>query len=158
MLNWERTLPRGPNIPKVTVDFVPLVNMQDMRRRNDMALAAAGYYAAVSLSSDRNQLKNFIEALYDARLRDGQSFSSSSMWAYACKKSGLNLQKFLREAAGINKSILANAARRLELYKISTTPSVGIAGQFVLTPDDVNGDQELFFNLLNGLASNYLLS
>ena len=32
-------------------------------------------------------------------------------------------------------------------YQISATPSFAIGGRYVVTPDDTNGDRDLFFRL-----------
>lgn len=157
MLNWERTLPKGPNVPAVSVEYVPVINYNDQRRRNDMAIGAAGYYAALATCRDQTQFRSFLEAVYDGRLRDGHPLTSRTLWTFACKKAGLDFVAFSQNAAKVHKDVLAKAALRLTQYQVATTPTVGVAGQFILTPDDVNGDAEMFFNILNGLASNYLL-
>lgn len=157
MMNWERTLPRSSRLSPVTVEYIPVINANDDRRKREMTYGAAGFYAALSKCKDTAQLKTFIEAVYDARLRDGIPLTSRNAWLYACKKAGLQPTSYFASAAAVQKSLLISSAERLVKYKVTTTPTAGVGGQFTLTPDEVSGDSEMFFNVLSGLTSNYLL-
>ena len=48
---------------------------------------------------------------------------------------------------------LQRAMAKLAVYRIQSTPSLTIAGRYVVTPDDTQGDADLFLRLASGLLS-----
>jgi thiol:disulfide interchange protein DsbA len=55
--------------------------------------------------------------------------------------------------AEVPQGYIDDAWRRLVAYRVGCTPSVAIGGRFVITPDNTNGDQAMFYQLANGMVS-----
>jgi thiol:disulfide interchange protein DsbA len=48
---------------------------------------------------------------------------------------------------------IRRGVEKLAAYRIQTTPSLAIAGRYVVTPDATQGDADLFLRLASGLLS-----
>jgi thiol:disulfide interchange protein DsbA len=150
MSSWAATVP-----PKIQTLFIPVVNINDPIRRNEMAMSARCYYAAFSVAT-RPQMSKFLASMYAARA-NGQSLSSAFPWSRAAREAGINPQAFLAAFKGrVSVDQVPFAARKTQQYALKATPSIGVGGRYVMTPDDVLGNQEMFYNVLNGLTSEIL--
>lgn len=154
MLTWAKTAPK----PIVT-EFLPVINVFDGEAKLKRGvLSATGYYAAVATAKSTEQLEFFTKEVYDAYQTHGISLSSQNIWRLAVKSAGMNLDDFLANSKKIKPETLRYASSRLIKYQVSATPTVAVAGQSSFTPTDTGSDPDLFFNILNGLASQLILS
>lgn len=149
-VKWASTIPAT-----VQTMFIPVVNVSDIARKNEQIIAAMCYYAAFSIAS-KNQMTRFSSSVYDSRARS-LSLTSKEIWKKALKEAGLDGKKF---SAALNMKAtdlqVQYAARKSFQYGLLATPSVGVGGKYVITPEDVLGDESMFFNILNGLTSEIL--
>lgn len=150
IVKWASTIPVA-----VQTMFIPVVNVSDIARKNEQIIAAMCYYAAFSIAS-KNQMTRFSSSVYDSRSRS-IPLVSKEIWMKALKESGLDGKKF-SVALNIKATDLQvqYAARKSFQYGLLATPSVGVGGKYVITPEDVVGDEAMFFNILNGLTSEIL--
>ncbi len=147
MVRWTQTTPKS-----VKTLFVPVVNAADKVRMSEQVLAAKCYYAAYSIGS-QEQIIRFVTSIYQSQ-QSGFSLTSSRVWVDALKFSGINNKRFSEAVKG--KSFdpqVQMSAWKTKQYSLVATPSVAVGGRYVLIPDDVNGDPQMFFNILNGLTS-----
>jgi thiol:disulfide interchange protein DsbA len=150
LLKWSATVPST-----VQTLFVPIVNMSDLARRKEQVIAAKCYYAAFALAS-KKQMGVFAASVYES-YPQYRSLESKPMWARALKDAAIDVKKFTAELSSErNNQQTQFAARKVLQYALVSTPSVGVGGKYVLTPDDVAGDDAMFFNILNGLTSEIL--
>lgn len=153
LFNWSRTAPS-----QVKTEFIPIINLSDSRRVKEMSASAAAFLAAQTLAKNSDQLESFVVEVYNARHIKGMPLNMPQIWELAAKKSKIPHDKLFALAKSIPAAQLQSIAKKCQKYQLTVTPTVGVAGQYLLTPDNANGDPELFFNLLNGLVSNFILS
>lgn len=150
LLNWAGTVPGS-----VQTMFVPVVNMADTARRREQLIAAKCFYAAHEIAS-KAQMGRFLASVYD-QYQNAHTLASRPMWVAAVKAAGINLNSFSTElASDRGNAQIQYAARKLVQYAVRATPSVAVGGKYVMTPEDVQGDEAMFFNILNGLTSEIL--
>jgi hypothetical protein len=153
MLNWAKTAPAP-----IKTEFIPVINPADYRRREEMAIAAQGYYAGVACCKSAAQLEKFVTEIYNNRQLQGMPLRSSTLWQTSVRNAGISKDSFMRANQAITLKTLQNTLKKFKQYSVAATPTVAVAGQYTLNPDQANGDPELFFNIVNGLASNFILS
>lgn len=150
LMTFSRTVPQT-----IQTMFVPVINVSDLARKDDQMVAAKVYYAALAAGT-RPQINRFVAYVYRA-YPSSQGLRDRSMWLAAVKDSGIEVKRFTEALnAPSGNAQLTNAARKLVQYDVRATPSVGVGGKYVISPDDVAGDQNMFFNILNGLTSEIL--
>jgi thiol:disulfide interchange protein DsbA len=150
LLTWSVGVPKS-----VQTMFIPVVNMNDLVRKKEQIIAAKCYYAAFQISS-KGQMALFSNAVY-AGYEKSRSLISKEMWAKAIRTAGIDAKRFGEALKSRNNDFqIQYAARKTAQYSLRVTPSVGVGGKYVLTPEDVLGDEVMFFNILNGLASEIL--
>lgn len=150
LMNWASTVPQG-----VQTMFVPVVNMADVARRRDQIIAAKCFYSAFQVAT-KEQMGRFLGSVYE-QYQSTHSLASKPMWAKAVKAAGIDLRAFTTELSSDRSDFqIQYAARKAVQYALRATPSVAVGGKYVLTPEDVLGDEAMFFNILNGLTSEIL--
>lgn len=150
LLSWSGTVPKG-----IQTMFIPVVSVIDAARKQEQIIAAKCYYAAFQVAS-KPQMARFAASAYDSYAQV-HSLTSKEMWTKAAKAAGIDLTKFVAAMNSSNNNFQVQfAARKTSQYDLRATPSVAVGGKYVLTPDDVMGDQAMFFNILNGLTSEIL--
>ena len=150
LLNFSQTVPS-----RVQTLFVPVVNMADPIRSREQMIAAKCFYAAFEVAT-RAQVAQFANAVY-AAYPDSRSLDDMAIWTKAIAASGINRKAYaaaLRSPA--NDTQVKFAGFKTAQYGLQATPSVAVGGKYVITPDDVAGDQQMFFNIVNGLTSEIL--
>ena len=163
LVRWTATVPRT-----IRVSHYPVVNIEDAASLSEQLVAAKCFYAASSLAT-ASQLHTFTSFVYEARQSyvnamadpsmSGRGSATSplgspKMWLAAAKASGINEAAFRRLVTSDSTLRMAKlGAMKLVEYRVIDTPSVGIGGRYMLSPNNANGNEEMFFNLLNGLVS-----
>lgn len=147
---WSLTVPK-----KLSVRMIPVINVHDTVRRDEQALAAIAYYAAFQVAT-RDQLRQFVASVYDSH-HDGLTLVGREIWEKAARTARLDLKRFFEgfKSDFVDQSSRFSGFKTIQ-YQLVATPSVSVAGRYVLVPDDVGGDQKMFFNILNGLTSEAL--
>ena len=150
IVKWASTVPAN-----VQTMFVPVVNVSDVARRNEEYIAAKCYYSAATLSN-KEQMNRFVASVYESRSRS-IPLASKDVWKKAVKDAGINPKKFGEALLDKRTNFQVEfAAKKAIQYALVATPSVGVGGKYVITPEDVLGDETMFFNILNGLTSEIL--
>jgi hypothetical protein len=140
--NLEGTLPKNRQFA-----FSPLVNTGD-------GVAYELAFEAVRLAYPR-YVDNFVEAsLLGAQLHG----LHTNTWAGVDQigKAAHITMSVARLVASRKEEVQAAAAQaivRQKSLKITNTPSVSVAGTYIVTPEFTNGDVRLFSQLLNGVIT-----
>lgn len=150
LMNFQSSVPK-----QIQTLLVPVVNPAEMARKNELIAAAKCFYAVQDIAS-REQVRTFVSNVY-AMYPETRSLMNQSMWVRAMKAAGIDVQRFSEAMKSpANNQQVMFAARKTAAYDLRATPSVAVGGKYVMTPDDVMGDKEMFFNILNGLTSEIL--
>lgn len=136
---WAQTMPDG-----WTAEFVP-VAVPD--KGNYMA--ARAFYAVKD--ADPARLHAFMSAAYAQIHEGGMSLEDPQTWAKAV--AAAKVHGFEQGWANVTQARLEQMFAKLLTYGIDSTPSLAIGGRYVITPDNVNGDNNLFMQLANGMVS-----
>ena len=112
-------------------------------------IASRAYFAA--MNADPAKIYDFVGAAYSLIQQQGMRQDDAQTWIRAAKMAGIT-----RFAAGWQK-VPASAVKKpyedLLAYDVSATPSLSIGGRYVITPDDTNGDKDLFIQLASAMVS-----
>jgi len=141
---WGKSLPKEFRFEKVPV----------ISTREDMAMAM-GYYAA--LEAAPGQTEPFMESLFRQRNTMGSVYDARAVgsWlAQACTEANIPRDRY-KSVLGQDRILkkATKAAQRIPRYNIEVTPTVAIGGRFLVTPDHVQGNYGMLFELSNGLVS-----
>ncbi len=143
LLRWGRSLPRG-----VGFEFMPVLAPTTPLDRGQV-MAARAWYAVAQAAPSR--LEAFAESVY-ALVQDGRmSMEAGATWDAAARQAGVS--DFARAWERLQVDRLQRAMEKLAAYRIHSTPSLAIAGRYVVTLDDTQGDADLFLRLASGLLS-----
>jgi len=150
LMNFQSSVPK-----QIQTLLIPVVNPAEVARKNELIAAAKCFYAAQDVGS-RDQVRAFVANVYHLYPQT-RSLMSKDMWARAVRSAGIDIDRFanaLNDKSNNQKVMFAG--RKTAAYDLRATPSVAVGGKYVMTPDDVMGDKEMFFNILNGLTSEIL--
>ncbi len=137
--HWGRSLPKG-----VGFEFMPVVTSE----RGQIMAARAWYAAALAAHS---RLDAFAERAY-ALVQDGRmSLEAGATWEAAARQAGVS--DFARAWQRVSVDRIGRAVEKLTAYRVQSTPSLAIAGRYVVTLDDTQGDADLYLRLASGLLS-----
>ena len=143
LVRWGRSLPRG-----VGFEFMPVLAPTAPLDRGQV-MAARAWYAVAQVAPSR--LEAFAERVY-ALVQDGRmSMEAGATWEAAARQAGVG--DFARAWERLQVDRLQRAMAKLAAYRIQSTPSLTLAGRYVVTPDDTQGDDDLFLRLASGLLS-----
>ena len=99
-------------------------------------------------------MNQFAESVYSLIQDFKKPISRPETWAEAAKIAGIT--GFTSAWPKVPAASIALSAKLLELYRITETPSMAIGGRYVITPDNANGEEQMFIALANGLVSKQL--
>ncbi len=143
LVRWGRSLPRG-----VEFEFMPVLAPAIQPDRGQV-MAARAWYAVAQAAPSR--LEAFAERAY-ALVQDGRmSMAAVATWEAAARQAGVG--DFVRAWERLRVDRIQRAMEKLAAYRIQSTPSLAIAGRYMVTLDDTQGDAELFLRLASGLLS-----
>jgi len=150
LMNFQSSVPK-----QIQTQLIPVVNPAEKARKNDLIAAAKCFYAVQDIAS-REQVRTFVSNVY-SMYPETRSLMNQNMWIRAMKAAGIDVNRFANamQSPANNQQVMF-AARKTAAYDLRATPSVAVGGKYVMTPDDVMGDKEMFFNILNGLTSEIL--
>ncbi|WP_425953162.1 thioredoxin domain-containing protein [Ralstonia pseudosolanacearum] len=139
LAKWAQSLPKG-----WTAEFVPVVEAQ-----RDTVIAARAFYAAKAVNA--TYLPSFMSYAYSAIQDRGMPIGDSKTWEFVAATA--HLTGFDAAWKNVDRATVQSAFNKLVDYRINATPSIAIGGRYVITPDNTNGDPDLFFKLANGMVS-----
>lgn len=147
LFKWGMTLPK-----EIKFLPTPVVAPGD----DSAAPLAVAFYAAWYASPEK--LGTFMRTVYSNVQSLRMDPTRFETYFEAAASSGVNRQRFVSAIktpaimqSGLDATIIAAK------YEIGSTPSIGIGGQFVVTPDGVAGNEELLIQLLNALTSKVII-
>jgi thiol:disulfide interchange protein DsbA len=115
-------------------------------------MAARAWYAVAQAAPSR--LDAFAESVY-ALVQDGRMrMEAGATWEAAARQAGV--EDFARAWERVRVDRIGRALEKMAAYRIQSTPSLTVAGRYVVTLDDTQGDAELFLRLARGLLSKTL--
>ncbi|WP_238587268.1 thiol:disulfide interchange protein DsbA/DsbL [Pseudomonas veronii] len=136
---WSQTMPAG-----WSAEFIP-VAVPD--KGNYMA--ARAFYAVQD--ADPARLPAFMTAAYAQIHEGGMEMENPQTWSKAV--AAAKVQGFEKAWANVTPDRLETAFAKLLTYGVAATPSMAIGGRYVINPDDVQGDNNMFIQLANGMVS-----
>lgn len=139
LTRWSQTMPTG-----WSAEFIP-VAVPD--KGNYMA--ARAFYAVQD--ADPARLPAFMSAAYAQIQEGGMEMENPQTWAKAVATA--KVQGFEKAWANVTQDRLESAFAKLLTYGVDATPSMAIGGRYVINPDDVQGDNQMFISLANGMVS-----
>ena len=140
--NLEATLPKNRQFA-----FSPLINRGD-------GLTYALAFEAVRLAFPRS-----VDTFVDASLQGAQEHGfHTTSWAGVdligkAAHIATSVPRLVADRRRDVESAVARAIVRQKALKITNTPSVSVAGTYIVTPECTNGDPRLFSQLINGLIT-----
>ncbi|HIH2745486.1 TPA: thiol:disulfide interchange protein DsbA/DsbL [Burkholderia lata] len=140
LIRWSHTLP-----PDWTVEFVPVV----LPRDRDSVIAARAFYAVRSI--DPAYLDTWMPEVYTEIQNRGSKVDDPKTWTAIANR--LEMRNFAAAWSSVKPDSVTNAYKELVGYGVDATPSMAIGGKYVITPDNTNGNEDLFFQLANGMVS-----
>lgn len=140
---WGKSLPSS-----MEFSIAPVANDYET------SLLAAVYYNTVKNHPEK------ADALADSffsNIQKGLKASDEQFWKAVERDVGkIELNATRENKVAIGKQINEDI-KRLNGYKIAETPSLIIGGRYVITPDNVQGNPNLFIDLANGLTSKVIV-
>jgi len=136
---WGKTLPGN-----MEFSIMPVANDYES------SLLAAVYY---NMARYHPEKADGLAASFFSNIQKGMKASDDNFWKAVERDVGkIELNGSPANKAAIAK-LIDESIKRLNGYKIKETPSLIIGGRYVITPDNVQGDPNLFIELANGLTS-----
>lgn len=139
--SWGRSLPK-----QFVFDFLPVITDKDS------AVMATAWLALQKVAPDKLPI---MAASFFSSIQD-KGITPSSPGLAMLKK----LQSDIGPTPGfadamrlIQTSDLGRVQQQISDFKIDATPSIVVGGRYVITPDNVSGNDELFIQLASGLVS-----
>lgn len=143
LARWGHSLPRG-----VEFEFMPVLAPTTPHDRGQVMAARAWYAVARDAPS---RLEAFAESAY-ALVQDRRlNMDAATTWEAAARHAGVSGFSLAWERVRVGR--ILRATGKLIAYRVQSTPSLAIAGRYVVTLDDTQGDADLFLRLASGLLS-----
>lgn len=143
---WSKTLPKG-----ISSQFNPVVEPNiggDISRDSIYGLQA--YWVAERLAN-QVQKDYFVSAAYSL-VQDEKAGLSGERWLEALIRQRIPAKSI--QAAWKAEAALGPARIERQMhYKPTATPSMVICGRWMISPENTNGDPDLFAQLANALVS-----
>lgn len=138
---WGTSLPNS-----LSFEFVPVV-YPDM----SVIASARAWLAAGRLG--REAQRTFEIAAYQLIQEGGHDPVQTATWAVVARQAGLSHSAYSQAWQQIGRDDVENLGHVFFRNQVLATPSVVLGGRYLVTPDNVNGNEALFTQLLNGVAS-----
>lgn len=140
---WIATVPK-----KFKVEKIPLAS-------KDRIAQAAALYAATTLNvTKRAQFEAYVYSRIQER---GMSYSDPLIYLLSAQDAGYDRNQFYMAMSSEGaKGFLNKVVKINRRYAIEYTPSVAIAGRYMVDAERVGGSYENMFKVMNGLVSQHL--
>lgn len=142
-MNWGRTLPAS-----MAFMPTPIVTLAD----DESYPAALAFYSAWKASPKR--ITHFMELGYEAVQVKKLDPTDVRTYIMAASNAGVDMKAYLDLCQKQTLSSTVESAGLLaQRYKLSGTPSFGIGGRYMVSPEGVGGNEGLMYQLLNAMVS-----
>lgn len=143
---WGKSLPK-----QFKFQFVPVIEGNSAGAISTGSVEAATMFWSVDDIANNAQREAFSTTAYELSQDKGLQ-NTPEEWLRAVRQADIPKAKFV---ASWNNEMnnWQNRMARQSHYKPTATPSLVICGKWMITPDSVNGNEELFIQLANGLVS-----
>lgn len=140
---WSRSLPPG-----WSAKFEPVL-VQGIDSGIQLKAVRAAQLA------DPDKLGDFLRAAYYALQQQAMPTNSETTWRSIVSASGYDIATYTAAFASLSNDfeLTDPIVQHQTHYGITATPTVVVGGQYLVTPDDTNGNEGLFMQLLNGIVS-----
>lgn len=115
----------------------------------ESVISSRAFFAAAKANPAK--IGAFMSSVYRRVHAGGMKVTDRTTWKAAAADVGI--RDFDAAVAGTSKHQLEAAMAKLLAYRVNSTPTLAIGGRFIITPDNTNGDSNLFFQLANGMVS-----
>ena len=140
---WIQTVPRS-----LSVEKIPIVTGKDT------AIQAAAVYAATTL--DARKRPDFDLRVYGFVHDSGLPSSGLHVYLKAAVDAGYNRNDFYKAMVSDQaRDFIKRSMILAQKYDVEYTPSVGIAGQYMVDAERAGGSYENMFTIMNGLVSQH---
>lgn len=138
---WGNTLPK-----QFMFDFLPAVTDQDT------AIMAMAWLAMQKVAPQKLPL--LASSLYSSVQDKGITTSTpgAALWKAILRDVGPT-PGFGAAFQAVPFSKIEDIQRQVAAFKIEVTPSIVVGGRFVVTPENTNGNEEMFIQLASAMAS-----
>lgn len=105
--------------------------------------------------ADTGRLGDFLRCAYYALQQQAMPSNSEDTWRSVVSASGYNMQSYSDAWRSLSddRELIDPIVKRQTQYGVEATPTIVVAGKYVVTPDSTNGDESLFMQLLNAVLS-----
>lgn len=141
--NWANSMPAGWR-----ADFLPVL-VQGMDSFIQLKAVRAATLA------DPQRLGDFLRSAYYAIQQQAMPTNSEDTWLSIVSASGYDMQAYSTawQSLSDDRALIDPIVQKQTQYGVEATPSVVVAGKYVVTPDSTNGNEALFTQLLNAMVS-----
>lgn len=149
MDHWGRTLPGVVSFRQVPV----------LSNEPQLLMRARAYYVAMHVATDADKLAAFRARLFEDAQRGQSTPQSYSYYEQVAVANGLDGGAYRASwnEPKVRNAMLADYHLQQEL-NINAVPALYLAGRYVITPDDAQGDMPTFYKLANGILSMQLVN
>lgn len=144
--NWGATLPKPFH-----VNFMPIVESSPTEDYSKDSLLGLMMFWTMQVAGNQQERDQFNESAYEL-VQDSHNGENKEAWIRAAANTGVSMPKF-KEALKVEQSSWNSFVARQVHYQPEATPTLVICGKWMITPDSTYGNQDLFFQLANGLVS-----
>ncbi len=144
MDNWSRSLPKP-----IIFKYVPVYE------GTESSAGAMKMYWAMNSIANIAQKTAFMNAAYSL-VQDLHQGDNPGMWRDVVISAGIQPDEFSSAWQLVSRNSSSFIAQQTH-YSPTVTPTIVICGKYMLNPDNVMGDQDLFIRLANGLLSKCLM-
>lgn len=141
--NWAQSLP-----PNWRAHYVPvLVQGAD-------SFIQLKVFTAAQIAEPR-RLGEFMRVAYFSLQQQGMPINDPSTWRSILAASGYDLDAFadVWQTLIEDEPLIEPVIQLQKHYGIAVTPTVIVGGKYAVTPDNTNGNEALFIQLLSGMLS-----
>lgn len=151
LANWGASLPKPFKIA-----FEPIVEADPLGDKisQESAMSMIMFWSVQDTGTSTQQAA-FAEKAYSL-VQDDHEGSKPTAWMSAVGQSGISRSTF-ELGFNMERKNLKNRITRQVHYMPTVTPSMVICGKWMISPDSTNGDENMFFQLANGLVSKCMI-
>jgi thiol:disulfide interchange protein DsbA len=152
---WGGTLPKSYNFK-----FIPVIEQDSSGKVTQKSfIGYLAYESAVSAAgASSEQVGMFSQRAYSLMQDSPEDVGNNKAWLKVVNDAGIDQSKFMLAWKMIGHSnAVAESLKQQINYGLTSTPSVVVCGKYVVTPDDANGDQAMFMQVLNAVVSKCMI-
>lgn len=141
MENWAKTLPN-----QITFKLVPVYE------GTESSAGEMKMYLSMNAIADPAQKTSFMDSAYNL-VQGLHQDNDPKQWRNIVSTSGISIDSFASSWNAVSSSNASQYVAQQVHYRPTATPTLVICGRYMLTPDNVMGNQDLFIRLASALVS-----